>query len=97
MEGKNSLNSRKYLENLNGNLNAVGENIQKTRKKLNYSRQYVSDRLMNYGIDVSSNSLYYFETVKRNFIVFELDAIAKILKTTSDNLMENFYNYLNDI
>lgn len=91
------MNSRKYVENLNGNLNAVGENIQKTRKKLNYSRQYVSDRLMNYGIDVSSHSLYDIETGKRTVIDYELAAIAKILKTTSDNLMENFYNYLNNI
>ena len=56
------MNTRKYLENLNGKLNTVGENIQKKREKLNFSRQYVSDRLMNYGIDISAHSLYDIET-----------------------------------
>ncbi len=91
------MNTRKYLENLNGKLNTVGENIQKEREKIGYSRQYVSDRLMNYGIDISAHSLYDIETGTRTIIDYELAAIAKILKTSSDELMKDFYKYLDNI
>lgn len=91
------MNSRKYLDNLNGKLNTVGETIQKKREGLNLSRQYVSDRLMNYGIDISAHSLYDIEIGKRTIIDYELAAIAKILKTSSDELMEDFYKYLDNI
>lgn len=91
------MNARKYLENLNGNLNIVGKNIQKKREKLNYSRQYVSDRLMNKGIDISAHSLYDIETGTRTVIDYELAAIAKILKTSSDSLMKEFYDFIDNI
>ena len=77
--GKKGLNTRKYLENLKGKLNTVEENIQKEREKLGYSRQYISDRLMNYGIDISAHSLYDIEIGTRTIIDYELAAIAKIL------------------
>lgn len=91
------MNSRKYLEILNGKLNTVGKNIQNARESLNYSRQYVSDRLMNYGIDISAHSLYDIETGSRTVIDYELAAISKVLKTNSNVLLKDFYNYLDNI
>lgn len=38
---------------MNRELNIVGRKIQERREEINYSRQYISDRLMNYGIDIS--------------------------------------------
>lgn len=91
------LNTRKYLENMNGDLNIVGKKIQERREKLKYSRQYVSDRLMNYGIDISPQSLYHIEIGTRTIIDYELGAIAMILKTSTDEFMKDFYKYLKDI
>lgn len=90
------MNNRKYLEKLNGKLNIVGKSIQDTREKLQLSRQFVSDRLMNMGIDISGQALYEIECGTRTVIDYELAAIAKILKTTSDNLMKEFYEYLDN-
>ena len=91
------MNTRKYFENLKGKLNTVGKNIQNEREKLGYSRQYVSDRLMNYGIDISAHSLYDIETGTRTIIDYELAAISRILKTSSDDLMKDFYEYLDNV
>ena len=41
--------------------------VKKYRKQMNYSRQYLSDRLMNIGIDISSQSIYNIEI---NYIFF---------------------------
>ena len=82
------------MENMNGDLNIVGKNIQKKREKLKYSRQYVSDRLMNYGIDISSQALYHIEIGTRTVVDYELGTIARILKTTTDELLVDFYKYL---
>ena len=91
------MNARKYLENLNGKINTIGKNIQNKREKLGYSRQYVSDRLMNYGIDISSHSLYDIEIGKRTIIDYELAAIAKILEISADELLKDFYKFLDNV
>lgn len=91
------MNNRKYFEKLDGKLNIVGKNIQKKRKSLKYSRQYVSDRLMNMGIDITEHSIYLIEVGSRTIIDYELAAIARILKTTSDELFNEFYKYIDSI
>lgn len=91
------MNNRKYLEILDGKLNVIGQNIKKTRESQNLSRQYLSDRLMNVGIDISAHALYEIEIGKRTIIDYEIAAIAKILNTTSDNLMKDIYEYLENI
>ncbi len=91
------MNNRKYHEKLNGKLNIVGKNIQKRRESLKYSRQYVSDRLMNVGIDITDYSIYLIEIGSRTIIDYEIAAIARILKTTSDELFSDFYKYIDSI
>lgn len=91
------MNNRKYYEKLYGKLNIVGKTIQTKRESLNYSRQYVSDRLMNIGIDISEHAIYEIEIGKRTVIDYELGAISKILKTTSDELLTDFYKYVDSI
>ena len=88
------MNNRKYLEILNGKLNVIGKNIQDVREEQKLSRQYGSDRLMNIGIDISAQALYEIENGTRTIIDYEIAAIAKILNTTSDNLMKTIYEYL---
>lgn len=89
------MNARKYLEKLDGKLNIVGKNIEVYRRKNNnMSRQTLSDKLILMGIDISSQSIFDIEKGIRTVIDYELCAIAKILNTTSDELMNDFREYL---
>ena len=49
---------------------------------------------MNYGIDISSQALYHIEIGTRTVVDYELGTIARILKTTTDELLVDFYKYL---
>lgn len=91
------MNTRKYIENLGGNLNTVGNNIKIIREKNRLSRQNLSDKLMMLGIDISSQSIFDIETGSRTVIDYELCAFAKILNTTTDALLKDFRNYLDKI
>ncbi len=91
------MNTRKYIENLGGNLNTVGNNIKIIREKNRLSRQNLSDKLMMLGIDISSQSIFDIETGSRTVIDYELCAFAKILNTTTDALLKDFKNYLDKI
>lgn len=91
------MNTRKYINDLNGKLNTVGNNIKIAREKNNLSRQAVSDQLMILGIDISSQSIFDIETGSRTVIDYELCAFAKILHTTTDELLKDFKNYLDKI
>lgn len=86
------MNTRKYHEILNGKKNIVGKIIQDKRVEQKISRQFLSDRLMNIGIDLPEHTLYEIETGKRTIVDYELGAISKLLKTTSDELLSDFYN-----
>ncbi len=91
------MNTRKYIDNLGGKLNTVGDNIKIAREKNNLSRQNVSDQLMILGIDISSQSIFDIETGARTVIDYELCAFAKILNISTDTLLKNFRNYLDKI
>lgn len=91
------MNNRKYLDNLDGKLNSVGNNIKTLREKNNWSRQVMSDKLMILGIDISSQSIFDIETGSRTVIDYELCAIAKILNTTTDALLKDFRDYLDKV
>ena len=88
------MNTRKYLDKLDGNLNIVGKNIEIRRNEINMSRQALSDKLILFGIDISSQSIFDIEKGTRTVIDYELCAIAKVLGTTSDELMGDFKHYL---
>ncbi len=91
------MNTRKYIEKLDGKLNTVGINIKIIREHNKLSRQDLSNKLMILGIDISSQSIFDIETGTRTVIDYELCAIAKILNTTADNLLKDFKNYLDNI
>ena len=91
------MNTRKYIDNLGGKLNTVGNNIKIVREKHNLSRQTISDQLMILGIDISSQSIFDIETGSRTVIDYELCAFAKILDTTTDALLKDFRTYLDKI
>lgn len=91
------LNNRKYIEKLNGKLNIVGNAIKIIREQQGLSRQELSNKLMILGIDISSQSIFDIETGTRTVVDYELCTIAKILDTTTYNLLKNFRNYLDNI
>lgn len=91
------MNTRKYIEKLNGKLNTVGDNIKIIREKNKLSRQDLSNQLMILGIDISSQSIFDIETGTRTVIDYELCAIAKVLNITTDDLLKDFKNYLDDV
>lgn len=62
------MNARKYLDKLNGNVNIVGINIKNIREKHKISRQELSDKLMLFGVDISSQSIFDIETGTRTVI-----------------------------
>lgn len=91
------MNTRNYIEKLNGKINIVGKNIKLLREQNNISRQILSDKLMILGIDISSQSIFDIETGSRTVVDYELCAIAKVLNTTADKLMQDFKEYLDNI
>lgn len=91
------MNTRKYIDNLGGKLNTVGNNIKIIREKNGLSRQDVSNQLMILGIDISSQSIFDIETGSRTVIDYELCAFAKIFNITTDELLKDFRNYLDKI
>ena len=91
------MNTRKYIDNLDGKLNIVGKNIKLLREKNNISRQYLSDQLMILGIDISSQSIFHIESGSRTVIDYELCAIAKILGVTADELLQDFKNHIDNL
>lgn len=91
------MNTRKYIDNLGGKLNTVGNNIKIIREKNGLSRQDISNQLMILGIDISSQSIFDIETGSRTVIDYELCAFAKIFNTSTDELLNDFRNYLDKI
>lgn len=91
------MNTRKYNEKLDGKLNTVGINIKTMREEKGFSRQDLSNELMFLGIDISSQSIFDIETGTRTVIDYELCAIAKVLNITTDDLLKDFKNYLDNI
>lgn len=88
------MNNRKYFDSLDGKLNVVGEEIKLYREQLKMSRQDLSNQLMIFGLDISSQSIFDIENGYRTVVDYELSAIAKILNVTTDKLLQNFNEYL---
>lgn len=89
-------NSRDYSI-LNGKLNIVGNKIQHYRKKCNLSRQDLSNKLMILGFDISANSIYDIETGTRTVVDYEICAIAKVLNIHVQDLLNDYYNSIENI
>ena len=89
-------NSRNYSI-INGKLNIVGNKIQQYREKCNLSRQAVSDKLMIMGFDISANSIYDIEIGTRTVVDFEICAIAKVFNIKVQDLLNDYYNSIENI
>jgi len=83
-------NSTKY----NNNLNVIGEKIKYYREMNNLSLSQLSDKLQLIGIDIPKNSLQRLEKGKRIIKEYELAGFSKVLKVSTDKLLEDFFNEL---
>lgn len=83
-------NSVKY----NGKLNVIGEKIKQYREANNFSQAQLSDKLQLLGIYIPKNSIQKIENGKRTIHEFELAGLSKVLKVSTDKLLEDFLNEL---
>ena len=79
-------NSVKY----NGKLNVIGEKIKQYRELNNLSQAQLSNRLQLLGIYIPKNSIQKIENGKRTIHEYELAGLSKILKVSTDKLLEEF-------
>ncbi len=82
---------------LNGKSNIVGNKIQQYREERNLSRQAISDKLMIIGFNISANSIYDIETGTRTVVDYEICAISKVLKIKVQDLLDDYYNSIENI
>lgn len=90
-------NSRNYSNILNGKVNVIGKKIQEYREAKNLSKQSLSNKLILLGIDISAKSIYHIESGTRTVVDFEICAIAKVLNISVQELLNDFYNSLDNI
>ena len=69
--------------------NICGTRIKELRMKMNLSQEQLAARLQTEGLGVNQNSVSRIETGKRIVADFELKAIAKVLHTDVDTLLED--------
>lgn len=74
----------------NGSNNICGEKLCILRKQLNpkVSQRAFADKLQLIGIDLDKNAIQRIEARKRFVTDIELKAFAKILNTTTDELLD---------
>lgn len=83
-------NSTKY----NNNLNVIGEKVKEYRELNRLSQSQLSDKLQLLGIDIPKNSIQRIEKGKRTIREYELAGLSKVLKISTDKLLEDFLNEL---
>ncbi len=68
--------------------NIAGERIKEARAELGLSQDQLSGRLAKVGITIDRAGISKIETGIRGIYDFELKALAKILKVSTDWLLE---------
>lgn len=89
-------NSRNY-DALNGKRNIVGDKIKQYRLDSKFSRQSLSNKLMLMGFDIQANSIYDIENGLRTVTDYEICAIAKALKIPVKDLLNDYYNSIENV
>ena len=89
-------NIRNPYKELDGKLNATGSNINRIRTEKNISAQYLSDKLIMYGLDIHRQAIYHIESGKRTVADYELCIIAEILGVSTDELLKPFLKHIKD-
>lgn len=73
-------------------MNMIGDNVKKYRKIRKINQQTLSDQLELMGVYVCRGSISRVEDFSRTVTDIELFAIAKVLKVSTDELIDkNFF------
>ncbi len=83
-------NNTKY----DGKLNILGSIIRQYRENMNLSQADLSAKLLLIGIDIPKNSIQRLECGNRIIKDYELAGISKVLKVSTDTLLESFIDNL---
>ncbi len=78
-----------------GECNICGIHVRELREKLKMSQDQLAAKLQTEGLGVNQNSISRIETGKRLVADFELKAIAKVLRTDVDYLLDDPAESLN--
>ena len=70
------------------NMNLIGNNVRKLRKKKKMSQQYLSNQLELLGVYVCRGSISRIEDCSRTVTDIELYAIARVLQVDMSELFE---------
>ena len=89
-------NVRNEFPALEGKPNVTGNSINFYRNKMGLSAQQLSDNLMIWGLDLHRQTIFDIEYGKRTVTDYELCLIAKVLKVTTDELLKEFSNKIDD-
>ena len=71
-----------------GNKNIVGKNIERIRKEQGMKQKELLAKLQTYGIDMNASALSKLEGQIRLVTDYELEAIARILNVSIEELIE---------
>lgn len=74
-------------KNEDGSLNICGKKIAKLRKSLKLSQRAFADQLQLIGLDMSKNAIQQIESGERFVTDIELNAFAKCLNVSTDDLL----------
>ena len=76
--------------------NYIVKSIHKVdyRELNNLSQAQLSDKLQLLGIDIPKNSIQRIEKGRRTIREYELAGFSKVLKVSTDRLLEDFLNKL---
>jgi len=94
MEGNSVSHTRNSYIGLNGKLNVIVYNINRTRIQQNLSAQALSDKLIMIELDIHRQAIYDIESGKRTVADYELCAIVEMLNTSADMSLKDFSNYI---
>lgn len=69
-------------------LETVGKRIRDLRESKNMNQQQLADSLVEYGLNMSRETLSKIETGNRSISVVEIKAISSILGTNTEELLK---------
>lgn len=76
------------MKKFNEKRNIIGEIVRKNRKKMNYSKTELSNKLELLGIELDRFELYKIENFKTSVKDFELVALCIVLEIDFDEIKQ---------
>lgn len=75
-----------------GRNNVAGVKVAQLRKTLRISQRELADRLTVIGLDIDKNAVQRMESGQRFITDIELEYLAKVFNTTTEELLRGYSN-----